>query len=182
MGVHNQIRTPSIPFWEGHVFLRDDQSHYSFLSMARTEFISNLWNSSLPCYNFDKKRVIRSWCYNNTINVRRIRPFVWFSSWFILNVGQIYLVLMSLTLVRLWHGVICHDWGILINVHISIRKCLTDTCDSSFIQCMEFLVHIQFMFFFRNRSWLYHISDSIRIFLDLSLVSSHVKGCPKPSI
>lgn len=69
MRIHHQIRAPACVLVEWHIFLRHNQTNYSFLAVSGRELVSNLRDSRLSVDHFDLERVIRSRAEDHPINI-----------------------------------------------------------------------------------------------------------------
>ena len=69
MGVHHEIGAPAIALTEGHVFSRDDKANDTFLTVTRTEFVTDLRHTSLPSDHFKDALFLKVRCNDHSVDV-----------------------------------------------------------------------------------------------------------------
>jgi len=126
--VHNQIWAPAISFAKGHILSGHDESHDTFLSVARTEFIADFWHTCLPSDHFDNALLVIVRCQNHPIDVHWVRPFEALLFGAIADRGRVDHLGLSVNLSLR---------AILINVNISIAELFADASDSILIKSVE---------------------------------------------
>ena len=57
MGIHDDVRTDA-KVAEWHIFLVDNETNDTFLTVATAEFVTNLWPSRLSHEHFDQEGII----------------------------------------------------------------------------------------------------------------------------
>ena len=131
MGVHHKVRAPTIALTERHVFGGHNQADDTFLTVARTEFVSDFRNSRLSCDHLEEALLFKVRCEDHTIDIDWLRP---------LKALLFRLVTEGVKIdpLRDWIDRSCGEiWPVLVYKDITIVKLLTDASQSILVKGVE---------------------------------------------